>query len=84
MCRTRSCHCVNAALNSTGGFLDRSNPTGDINLGGFTTLDLSYRLRLGSLQLRAALDNVLDRAYEQFVGFPAQGRRVRMELRGSF
>ena len=75
---------VNAALNSTGDFLDRSNPTGDIKLGGFTTLDLSYGLRLGSLQLRAALDNVLDRAYEQFVGFPAQGRRVRMELRGSF
>ena len=75
---------VNVALGSTGDFLDRSNPTGDTRLGGFTTLDLSYRLRLGSLQLRGALDNALARAYEQFVGFPAQGRRFRVELRGKF
>ncbi len=75
---------VVAVLNATGGFLDRSNPTGDINLGGFTTLDASYSIRFGSLQAKVAVDNVLDRRYEQFVGFPAQDRRLRVEVRGSF
>ena len=75
---------VLAVLNTTGGFLDRSNPTGDINLGGFTTLDASYSIQLGPLQAKVAVDNVLDRKYEQFVGFPGQDRRLRVEVRGSF
>jgi vitamin B12 transporter len=75
---------VHAALNSTASFLDRSNLTGDVRLGGFTTLDLSYALRLRSVQLRGALDNALDRGYEQYVGFPAQRRRLRIELRADF
>ena len=75
---------VLAVLNATGGFLDRSNPTGDINLGGFTTIDASYSIQLGPLQAKVAVDNVLDRKYEQFVGFPGQDRRLRVEVRGSF
>jgi outer membrane cobalamin receptor len=31
-----------------------------------------------------SIDNLLDEDYEQFVGFPAQGRRLRAELRGTF
>ena len=71
-------------MSYTGGFLDRSNPTGDINLGGFTTLDASYSVRLGPLTAKLAVDNVLNRQYEQFVGFPGQDRRVRVEVRASF
>jgi len=68
----------------TGHFLDRSNPTGDIGMPGYTVLDAACSLRFGALSLRFALDNVLDEHYEQFVGFPAQGRRFRTELRASF
>ena len=71
-------------VNTTGSFLDRSNPTGDIRLGGFTTLDLNYSVRFGPLTGKVAVDNVLNRSYEQFVGFPGQDRRLRFEVRGSF
>ena len=74
-----------AVLNATGSFIDRSNPTaGDIRLGGFTTLDASGSINFGPLQAKLAIDNVLNRYYEQFVGFPGQDRRLRIELRASF
>jgi outer membrane cobalamin receptor len=71
-------------LNHSGGFLDRSNPTGDIDMPGFSTIDVGGSLRMGALRFKLALDNLLDRHYEQFVGFPAQGRRLRAELRAEF
>ncbi len=71
-------------LRRTGRFLDRSNPTGDIGMPGYTVVDAACSLRFGALSLRFALDNVLNERYEQFVGFPAQGRRLRTELRASF
>jgi iron complex outermembrane receptor protein/vitamin B12 transporter len=73
-----------AGVRSTGSSLDRSNPTGDIRMPGYSVVDLAYSLRIGALNLKLALDNVLDKRYEQFVGFAAQGRRFRAELRGSF
>ena len=75
---------VFVGVNSTGNFLDRSNPTGDIPMPGFTVVDAAYSIQFGTLRVKLALDNVFDKYYEQFVGFPAQGRRVRAELRGSF
>lgn len=71
-------------VRSTGRFLDRSNPTGDIRMAGYTVVDAACSFSFGALTLKLALDNVLDRRYEQFIGFPAQGRRLRTELRGSF
>ena len=73
-----------AALSYTGRFLDRSNPTGDIYLPGFTTVDMAYSIRFGMLRAKLAIDNLLDRDYEQFVGFPARDRRLRVELRADF
>ena len=73
-----------AALNHTGGFLDRSNPTGDIDMPGFSTVDVGYTLRQRQFNLKISLDNLFNKTYEQFVGFPAQNRRVRMELRADF
>jgi vitamin B12 transporter len=75
---------VFAAVRYTGHFLDRSNPTGDIEMPSFTVFDAGYAFTYGRMRLRLSLDNVFDRYYEQFVGFPAQGRRVRAELFGSF
>jgi outer membrane receptor protein involved in Fe transport len=73
-----------AGVNYTGNFLDRSNPTGDIQMPGFTVIDAGYAIRFGALQVKISVDNVFDKSYEQFVGFPAQGRRLRAELRGTF
>jgi outer membrane receptor protein involved in Fe transport len=67
-----------------GHFLDRSNPTGDIEMPSYTVFDAGYTFTYGPMRLRLSLDNVFDRYYEQFVGFPAQGRRVRAEIFGSF
>jgi len=35
-------------------------------------------------RLVTAVDNLLHKQYEQFVGFPAQDRRFRIELRSDF
>jgi vitamin B12 transporter len=67
-----------------GSFLDRSNPTGDIEMRGYTVFDASYTVELGAVRLSLALDNVFDKTYEAFVGFPAQGRRLRAEVRAGF
>ena len=75
---------VFGVVNYGGNFLDRSNPTGDINLSGATTVDLGYSIQFGVWRARLALDNLFDKQYEQFVGFPARGRRLRAELRGEF
>jgi len=75
---------VFGAVRYTGHFLDRSNPTGDIEMPSFTVFDAGYTFTYGPMRLRLSLDNVFDRTYEQFVGFPSQGRRVRAELFGSF
>ncbi len=73
-----------AGLSSTGRYLDRSNPTGDIGMPGYSTVDLAYSRRFGPLQAKFALDNLFDKRYEQFVGFPARERRLRVELRAEF
>jgi iron complex outermembrane receptor protein/vitamin B12 transporter len=73
-----------AGLSSTGRYLDRSNPTGDITMPGYSTVDLAYSRRFGPLQAKFALDNLFDKHHEQFVGFPARERRLRVELRAEF
>jgi outer membrane receptor protein involved in Fe transport len=68
----------------TGKYLDRSNPTGDTTMPGFTVVDAAYTMRFAPLAFKLAIDNLTDRKYEQFVGFPARDRRVRIELRSDF
>lgn len=68
----------------SGDFLDRSNPTGDIRMPSFTVVDAAGSLRFRALRVSLAVDNLFDQDYEQFVGFPAQDRRLRIELRGEF
>jgi len=72
------------AVSKTGGYLDRSNPTGDINMPGYTTVDAAYSIRFGTLRAKLAVDNLLNEKYEQFVGFPSRDRRLRVELRADF
>lgn len=68
----------------TASFLDRSNPTGDINMPSYTTVDLAYSVGFGPVQVKLAVDNLFNAGYEQFVGFPAAERRLRFELRAAF
>src|SRR5882672_1847478 len=75
---------LHAALNCTGSFLDRSNPTGDIKMPGFATVDVGYTLRWQQFRFTLSVDNLFNRYYEQFVGFPGQDRRFRIEVRGDF
>jgi len=73
-----------AAVNHTGTFLDPSNSTGDIQMPKFTTIDNGYAVQWGALRIHVSIDYLLNKDYEQFVGFPAQDRRLRTEVRASF
>jgi outer membrane cobalamin receptor len=77
-------HTAFIGVSYSGHFLDRSNPTGDIRMSSFTVVNAAGSLRFGALRVSLGIDNLLDEAYEQFVGFPAQDRRLRIELRGEF
>jgi outer membrane receptor protein involved in Fe transport len=71
-------------MNHTGKFLDRSNPTGDIDMPAYTVVDAGYQVQHGAFRVKLAIDNLFDKNYEQFVGFPGQGRRLRAEVRTEF
>lgn len=71
-------------MNHTGTFLDRSNPTGDIAMPAYTVVDAGYQVQYGAFRVKLSIDNLFDKNYEQFVGFPGQGRRLRAEVRTSF
>lgn len=73
------------SLQSVGTVSDTSIPTGDVDLGSWTRLDATIRWDLSpDLHLLLALDNVLDREYEEAVGFIARSRRARVGLRAGF
>ncbi len=73
-----------AVASYTGGFIDRSNPTGDIDMPSYTSFDMAYSIKLGPLRAKLAVDNLFNNDYEQFVGFPTLERRFRLELRADF
>ena len=73
-----------AVASYTGSFIDRSNPTGDIDMPSYATFDMAYSIQLGWARLKLAVDNLFNNDYEQFVGFPALQRRFRFELRADF
>lgn len=77
-------HTAFIGLSYSSDFLDRSNPTGDIRMPSFTVVEAAASMRFGALRVSLSVDNLFDRDYEQFVGFPAQDRRLRLELRGDF
>ncbi len=66
-------------------FYEASIPTGGIFLDGYARLDIALRYQLTeSVQFGFALDNALDADYEEAVGFPAPGRRARLNLTMNF
>jgi len=76
---------LRASWISVGNVPDSSVPTGDVLLDGWTRLDLAVVWQPGNRAgLTLAVDNMLDRAYEEAIGFPSPGRRVRAGLRLRF
>ena len=50
----------------------------------YTVVDAGYQVQYGAFRVKLSIDNLFDKNYEQFVGFPGQGRRLRAEVRASF
>ena len=62
-------------LNHVGAMVDNSVPTGDVTLPGHVHADLAAHYKvLPNLTLELGVDNVLDRHYEDAVGFTAPAR----------
>ena len=75
---------VSFDLNHVGAMVDNSVPTGDVTLPGHVRADLAAHYKvLPNLTLELGVDNVLDRHYEDAVGFPAPGAVVRGGIRAS-
>jgi iron complex outermembrane receptor protein/vitamin B12 transporter len=76
---------VSGALLYVGKVLDSSIPTGDVELTGYTRVDLAATWTPSSTwQVSVGLDNVLNARYEEAVGFPATGRTPRVLMRAHF
>jgi iron complex outermembrane receptor protein/vitamin B12 transporter len=66
-------------------FYESSVPTGEVKLDGYTRVDTALNWQVSdSLSVSAAVDNVLDKDYEEAVGFPAAGVRGRVGAKYSF
>ena len=64
---------------------DYAIPTGVVSLSPYAVVAFDASWRLGDvLTVNAALDNALDSAHEDAVGFSAPGRRLRLTLRRVF
>ena len=62
-----------------GERFDSSVPTGEQVLPSYSRLDMTLTWTLGdTTRLSLAVDNVADADYEEAIGFPAVGRRVRI------
>ncbi len=68
-----------------GEILDSSIPTGDRRLGSYTRVNLATTWQPNrTWGYFVIADNLLDAAYEEAIGFPAAGRRLRIGARASF
>ena len=64
---------------------DSSIPAGDLYLPTYLRNDVSYQYRLRDwLRLSAAVDNLFNKANENYVGQPGVGRRVRIGVDAHF
>lgn len=71
-----------AGLRYVGERLDESIPTGERSLPRYTRADASLAWRLSNAtSLRVAIDNLTDERYEDAIGFPSLGARLRVTLR---
>jgi outer membrane cobalamin receptor len=68
-----------------GETLDSSVPTGEAMLDPYHRIDATATwIPTAHVSIVLAVDNLLDKQYEEAIGFPAVGRRARLGLRYSF
>ncbi|MDF2177310.1 TonB-dependent receptor [Aliiglaciecola sp. CAU 1673] len=73
---------ISLTADSRSEFLDSAIPTGSLTLGGYTELALAGSWQWSEdLAFTLAIDNLLDKAYEQSIGFNETGRQWRLGLR---
>ncbi|MGH8016733.1 MAG: TonB-dependent receptor [Opitutaceae bacterium] len=75
---------ITGRIVAVGSTPDSSIATGDVVLGSWARADLAASWAFAeNTHAIVSIDNLLDREYEEVVGFPAQGRRLRagVELR---
>lgn len=76
---------LQTSLFYVGEVADSSIPTGERDLDDYTRVDLVAIWRTGDKWNQVlAIDNLLDANYEEAVGFPAPGIRLRFGARASF
>jgi vitamin B12 transporter len=63
-----------------GKTFDSSIPTGRVELASFLLVDAALTYTARDARVTLAIDNLLDRDYEEFIGFPSRGRRARIEV----
>ncbi|GGD75240.1 TonB-dependent receptor plug domain-containing protein [Lacimicrobium alkaliphilum] len=73
---------ITLSADSRGEFYDSSVPTGEILMNGYTEVALAAQWQLSEkLSLSLNLDNLLDKDFEQSVGFIDPGRQARAGIR---
>ena len=76
---------LNLAVFYVGTVLDSSIPTGERNLDPYARVDLASVWSVTpKIQIAAGIDNLLNRKYQEAVGFPAAAIRPRVSLRYDF
>jgi outer membrane cobalamin receptor len=76
---------LQATLFYVGEVVDSSIPTGDRDLDDYLRADLVAIWRTGDKwRYMLAIDNLFDADYEEAIGFPAPGTRLRFGVRASF
>jgi vitamin B12 transporter len=68
------------AATRVGQTFDSSIPTGGRYLAPYTVVDAALTHARERRRAQLALDNVFNRDYEQFIGFPSPGRRLRLDI----
>jgi outer membrane cobalamin receptor len=69
---------VTASVIAVGSVFDSSVPTGDVFLSGWRRVDLAARCQIRrDLIVSAAIDNLFDGRYEEAIGAPSPGVRLR-------
>ncbi|MFN0316450.1 MAG: TonB-dependent receptor plug domain-containing protein [Burkholderiales bacterium] len=63
---------------------DFSDPTGEVQVDSYFRTDIGYSYRWKQFTASAAIDNVFDEKYEEFVGFTNPGRRFRVSVSAAF
>jgi outer membrane cobalamin receptor len=64
----------------SGRVFDSSIPTGSAYLSSYLLVDAAVSWTVRNAQVTLAIDNVLNRGYQQFIGFAGTERRGRIEV----